>query len=197
MTKMIQTLGLLLFTLSVATGGELRIATVDLQRLTDHYVRAQEFTKDLKEREARLARELQGLRLKGLQLLKETESLKSASEEAALNADERDAKKRTWELRLADLREFEVRYEDTRAQQIAELQNRAATGRKRVLEEIASATRRIADVRGYNLVLNYSRASIGTSEVIHSKDVSDLTDAVLGDLNPTKAAIPNPLTPQK
>ena len=172
-----------------AFSAELRVATVDLQRLLTEYDRAQEVGKQLRNMQASLRNELEGLRLQGRTLLHETEELQKLTLDNALSTAERERKKREFESKLTDLREFDVRYDNLRAQRESELQTLAAQKNKRVVEEVVAATQSIGDAAGVNLILNASRANPLASTVVYSKGVEDITEKVLASLNkrtPTK-----------
>lgn len=165
---------------------ELKVATVDLQRLLTEYHRAQEVGKQLREKQVSFQKELEGLRLEGRTLIRETDELQKLSLDNALSSSERDAKKRAFEGKVADLRAFEVRYDTVRSQRETELQTFAAQNNKRVFEDVLSVTRALAEKQGINLVLNASRSNPVSSDVLYSKGVDDLTDSVLTSLNARK-----------
>jgi outer membrane protein len=162
---------------------ELKVATVDLQRLLTEYQRAQEVGKQLREKQVSFQKELDGLRLQGRTLVRETEELQKLVVDNALSTTERETKKRAFESKLTDLRAFEVRYDNFRAQRETELQSFAAQNNKRVIDEVVSATQSIGNASGVNLVLNASRANPAASDVLYSKGVEDITDKVLASLN--------------
>src|SRR5258705_10819676 len=91
--------------------GELKIVTVDLQRLLTEYERAKEAGKQLKEKQLSFQKELQGLQLEVRQLAGDLEELQKLSLDNALSGPERDAKRKAFESKLVDLRAFEVRYD--------------------------------------------------------------------------------------
>jgi outer membrane protein len=170
---------------------DLKIATLDLQRLMSEYYKAQSAFKALKEKESSFAKELDRLRLEVRQLAKESEDLRELAANNALSASERQEKKKSFEIKLTDLRAFEIRYDDFRGQAQAELQNSLAITQKRVLEDILSATKRIGDREGFNLVLNANKANPAASDVLFSKNIDDITERVLTSLNATKPAPPD------
>jgi outer membrane protein len=162
---------------------ELKVATVDVQRLLSEYDRAREVGKQLREMQVSFQNEMEGLRLQGRTLLRETEELQKLSLDNALSTNERETKKRALETKLTDLHSFEVRYDNFRAQREAELQSLAAQKNKRVIEDVVAATQSIGEASGVNLILNASRANPLTSAVVYSKGVEDITDKVLASLN--------------
>jgi Skp family chaperone for outer membrane proteins len=171
-----------LFVLS-SFAGELKIVTVDVQRLLAEYDQAKEAARQLRDKEVSFQKEVQGLRLEGRRLLTETDELKKSAEDNALSAAAREDKRKALEAKLADLRSFEVKYDDVRAQREAELRTLLAQTNKRIVEDVLTATRAIGEKEGANLVLNASRANPLTSDVLYAKDVPDVTDKVLGSLN--------------
>jgi outer membrane protein len=162
---------------------ELKVATVDVQRLLSEYDRAQEVAKQLREKQMAFQKELEGLRLQGRTLVRETDELQKLARDNALSTNERETKKRAFESKLTDLRTFEVRYDDLRAQREAELQSFAVQKNKRVIDEVVAATKSIGDASGLNLILNANRANPMASAVVYSKGVEDITDKVLASLN--------------
>lgn len=167
---------------------ELKIATVDLQRLLSEYHRAQEVGRQLREKQGSLQKELEGLRLEGRRLLAETDDLHKLTRDTALSSLERDNKRTILESKLADLRAFEVKYDNARAQREAALQAFAAQNNKRIMEDVAGATRAVADKNDIDLVLNANRANPFASDVLYSKNILDLTDTILASLNKSAPA---------
>lgn len=165
---------------------ELRIGTVDLQKVMSDYYRSQQLLNQLKQKEGSFLKEMEGMRLEVRKLAKETEDLRELTVDTALSAAERQAKKKSFELKLTDLREFEVRYDNIRAQREAEFQNYSIQSRKKILDEIISTTKQISDEGGFNLVLNANKSNPAASEVLFSKNVADITEKVVQALNATK-----------
>jgi len=162
---------------------ELKVATVDLQRLLSEYQRAQEVGKQLREKQVSFQKEIDGLRLELRSLVRDTEELQKLTVDNALSATERETKKRAFENKLTDLRAFEVRYDSVRTQRAAELESFAAQNNKRVMEEVVAATHSIGNAAGVNLILNANRANPMASDVLFAKGLEDITDKVLASLN--------------
>ena len=171
--------------------GDIKVATVDLQRLIKEYYRADEVAKQLEARHNALFKELIELRLDGDRMLKEAHDLEERCHDLALSDAAREEIKRKFELKVADLHAFELSYDQTRGQREAEFQNQAALANKRILNEILTATRSMGEKGGFNLVLNASKVNPVISDVIFTKNVDDITDTVLVSLNATKPA-PDP-----
>jgi outer membrane protein len=179
-------LGLIgIFTWSCAAG-ELKVATVDLQRVLTDYYKAQEVAKQLKEKQASFLKELDGIRLEGRKLVQEAEALRELAANDALSSTAREEKKKSFETRLTDLRAFEVRYDDLKSQREAELQLQASQSNKRILDDVMSATRFVGEQEGFNLILNANRANPVASDVLFARNVTDLTERIVTSLNATR-----------
>jgi outer membrane protein len=166
---------------------ELKIGTVDVQRLFKEYYRAEEVSKNLETRRQSMSKELSELRLDGNRLLKEAHDLQESSLDNALSQGAKEEKKRSLDLKLADLRAFELQFDQTRAEREDEFQNYFLQANKRVSDEISDATRGIGEKDGFNLILNLNnKTDMGLGEVVFTKNVADVTDKVLASLNATK-----------
>jgi len=174
---------LFVFFVCSSLAGELKIVTVDMQRLIAESEQAKSAAKQLREKEVSFQKEIQGLRLEARRLLSETEELRKAGEDNALSASAREDKRKAFETKLTDLRAFELKYDDVRSQREAELKTLAARTNKQIVDDVMTATRVVGEKEGANLVLNASRANPLTSDVLYSKDILDVTDKVLASLN--------------
>src|SRR6266853_684481 len=150
--KTILSIGLLLAFACFSRAAELKVATVDMQRLMAEYYKSQDVLKQLKEKESSFVKELEGLRLEGRKLVKEAENLKEESAINVLSAAERENKKKSFETKLLDLNTFQMRYDDLRAQREAELQGQLARSNKAIQDEVLSVTRYIGQREGFNLI---------------------------------------------
>ena len=119
----------------------MKIATIDLQRLWREYYRAEEAAKQMEARHNALFKALAELRLEGNRLRKEAGELQELSLDPALSASAREEKKKSFDLKLSDLRAFELRYDQARNERETEFQTQALQANKRIAENILSATR--------------------------------------------------------
>jgi len=112
--------GLVVFAVG-CPAAEVKVATLDLQRVLADYYKAQEAARELKVKEVSFLKEIEGLRLEGRRLVNEAEDLRRLSLDSVLSATERNAKKKGFEEKLLDVRAFEVEYDQTRSRGEAEL----------------------------------------------------------------------------
>lgn len=171
-----------------SVAADLKVAVVDLQQVVADYYKAQEMAKELKAEEVSFVREIEGLRLEGRKRLTEVEDLRRLSLDNALSASNRDEKKRNLETKLSDLNGFQIRYDEIKGQRESEFQMNAARVNRSIVEEVLSATKRVGDEQGFNLVLNVNKLSPTSSDVLFTKEVEDVTGKVLALLNRTRPA---------
>src|SRR6266513_2485469 len=107
-------------------GAEIKIGTLDLQKAVSEYYKWQEATKQMKAKEAVYLKDLETLRLEGSRLLKEAQELEELASSGALNVTQREEKKKSFEEKRVDLRQFQMRYDDFRSQKESELQTYSA-----------------------------------------------------------------------
>jgi Skp family chaperone for outer membrane proteins len=177
---------LLLPGLTVCHAADFKVATLDVQRVMSEYHKSQDAVKLLQQKEVSFAKELESLRLEGRKMVEDAEELRRLSLEPVLSVAERDRKKQGLDQKLADLHDFDVRYERARSERAAGLQAQAEILHRRVLEDVLVTTRAVGESEGFNLILNASRIHPESSEVFFSKNVTDLTGKVLAKLNATK-----------
>jgi len=169
---------------------ELRVATVDLQRVLAGYHKAQEAARELRAREVSLRKELDDLRLEGRKLAGEVDGLRTLSLDSALSASERTEKQKSFQSKLTDLQAFGVRYDQFKDQRAAELESYASRVNRSVLEDVMTATRSLGEKDGYHLIFNANRQNPVASDVLYTKGVEDVTEKVLARLNLTRPALP-------
>jgi len=173
-----------------SVAAEIKVGTLDLQKAVSEYYKWQEATRQMKAKEAAYLKDLETLRLEGSKLLKETQELEELAASSALSLTQREEKKKSFEDKRIDLRQFQMRYDDFRAQKENELQTYSTRTKKQILDEVLSVTKYIGEKEGFNLVLNANKTDPAISEVLFSKNVDDITGKVLQSLNATKSAEP-------
>lgn len=176
-----------LIVLSGATfAADLKVATVDLNRLLNEYYRSQDVAKELDAKHKALFDSIAELRLDGERLAKEANDLRQGALDPALKEAARTDKLKSLERKLGDVHAFELKYDQTRAEKETEFQLQVGQAKKTILNEVLTATRGIGEKEGFNLVLDASRSGPPT-DVVFAKNVTDLTDMVLASLNATRA----------
>jgi Skp family chaperone for outer membrane proteins len=167
----------------VCLAADFKVATLDLPRVLAEYREGRELAKSLQVKEVSFLKELENLRLEGRKLVDQAEELRRLSLEPVLSGPAREEKKKGFEQKLADLREFEVRYELVRSERQAEIQSQATRLQKRILDDVLLATRVVGEKEGYHFIFNASRFRPESGDVLFSRGVADVTDKVLLALN--------------
>ena len=174
---------------------DLKVATLDLPRVLAEYREGREAAKSLQIKEVSFLKELETLRLQGRNLVNQAEELRRLSLEPVLSGPAREEKQKGFEQKLADLREFEVRYERRRSEGEADLQSQAVRLQKRVLDDVLLATRIVGEKEGFQFIFNASRFRPESSDVLFSRGVADVTDKVLLALNAREPAMRGTIKP--
>ena len=169
------------FTLNAA---ELKVATVDLEKIFRNYYRTKIIDQDITEQ----GKVYRNYIARQAELLRKDEAIyrekRNASLNVALNPAERQKRQleaqeleKSLKMRRAELEQ----YASDRAKALQEL---AAKERLKVIDEIRSEIRRRAVLEGYTLVLDVSGRSINdTALVLYSAEALDITEKILTELN--------------
>ena len=187
MKKILPLLLLSALTLSISAS-ELKVATLDLQKVLSSYYKSEEAAKELRAKEVSFRKELEDLRLERGKRASEVEDLRRLSLDNALHADVRDEKRKNFELKLVDLRAFEVKAEGIQNQLETEWRGHVARTHERLLDDVLKVTHQVGEKEGFNLILNANKNQPATSDVLFVRAVEDLTPKVLAALNASKPA---------
>jgi Skp family chaperone for outer membrane proteins len=101
---------------------------------------------------------------------------------------EKAEKKKGFEAKLLGLRSFELSFQDAKSRKENELQVFFAQSNKRIVEDVMEATRSVGEREGFNLILNASKSSPESSDVLFTREVEDVTERILALLNAGKPA---------
>ena len=167
-----------------AAAAELKIATVDLEKVFNNYYRTkiidQNFSEQGKVYRNYIARQAEMLRKDELIY---REKLNSALN-VALTPAERQKREQEAQLLEKSLKMRRAELEQYAADRAKALQESAASERQKVIAEIRAEVRRRAAVAGYTLVLDSSGRSMNdTSIVLYSAEALDITEKVITELN--------------
>jgi outer membrane protein len=173
-----------LFLLSAPAMAQSRIGTVDLKKIFDNYWKKKEAEANLKEREADLVKEDKAMIDEYKKAKEEYQGSIADANNQALSTDERDKRKKVAEDKLKKLKLMEENigeFEKTAKTRLGEQSQRM---RSSIITEIRNAVSAKAKAAGYSLVIDTASESANLTPVIlYSNNESDLTDAVLSQLN--------------
>lgn len=166
-----------------------RIGTIDLRQVFDNYWKTKQADATLKDK----AGELDGDRKKMIdQYNKLKTDYKTALEKAneqAVSAEEREKRKKSAESKLAEMNDLESSITQFDRQARTSLDEQQRRMRDNILAEIRAIVELKAKSGGYSMVLDTAGETANrTPFVLYTNNESDITKAVLTQLNETAPA---------
>jgi outer membrane protein len=199
-----------LLALAVLSGGisraqddRLKIATVDMQALTQEYNKT-------KTTRAKMEKDIARVRVDGEERMKQLQELAKTVEALKKQIDDpsiAEAKRRdlmnTRQLKGQELQTLQAELEDFMKRKDRAVKEQILVDLKVILEEIRSKVRTHAESEGYDYVLD--KAGVSTSQVpilLYTKDATDITEVLLKTINegvpaPEEAAEPEKAPEEK
>lgn len=167
---------------------ELKIGTVDLDRVFNEHPKTQAADEELKQDEAAIEKEMDMMVAEGRALEEQVAKLRDAAKNPMLNEDARMEKRAEAEEKLTELQEFQVRARRTQETKLKQLRNRVMKSRQSIVDELLVAVEAFAQAEGYDLLLDRSGQTMNMIPlVLYSVDSLDVTDELIARL---KAAAP-------
>jgi outer membrane protein len=163
-----------------------RVATVDVKRLFDGYWRTKQAAANLKEQAADMAKEGKGFADDYTKARQDYQKLLDSTADTVISAEERDKRKAAAEKKLLEIRELEQTLQQYDRQATSTMQEKNRRMRDNILRDIREVVNSKAKAGGYALVLDTAAEGINNTPVVmYSSGDSDLTDAVLTQLQST------------
>jgi outer membrane protein len=166
-----------------------RVATVDVKRLFDGYWRTRQAAANLKEQAADMDKERKGFVDDYTKARQDYQKLLDSTADTVISAEERDKRKAAAEKKLLEIRELEQTVQQYDRQATSTMQEKNRRMRDNILRDIREVVNSKAKAGGYALVLDTAAEGINNTPVVmYSSGDSDLTDAVLTQLQSTAPA---------
>ncbi len=166
-----------------------RVATVDVKRLFDGYWRTKQAAANLKEQAADMDKERKGFVDDYTKARQDYQKLLDSTADTVISAEERDKRKAAAEKKLLEIRELEQTVQQYDRQATSTMQEKNRRMRDNILRDIREVVNSKAKAGGYALVLDTAAEGINNTPVVmYSSGDSDLTDAVLTQLQSTAPA---------
>jgi outer membrane protein len=180
-----------LLALAVFSGGisraqeaRLKIATVDMQALTQEYNKTKT-TRIKMEKDIERVKADGTERMKHLQeLAKTVEDLKKQSDDPAISEAKRRELMNSRQLKGQELQTLQAELEDFMKRKDRAVKEQIMVEMKVILDEIRAKVLKHAEGEGYDYVLD--KAGISTSQVpilLYTKDATDITEVLLKTIN--------------
>jgi len=185
---------LLVLVPGVTALAQTKLATVDLVKLFDNYWKTKQADGALKDLEAELKKELNGLRESHKKLTEDYQKLLADANDQAVSDEERERRKKTAESKLREIKESDetIKGYVTQADERLRLQSRRM--RDKIFEEIRGAVSAKAKAGNFALVLDTAAETPrGTPIIVYTNGENDLTANLLQELNATAPVdVPKP-----
>jgi Skp family chaperone for outer membrane proteins len=164
-----------------------RIATVDMRKLFDDYYKTKAARAQLDERKADMEKEHASMVEDWKKQKEDYQTTLASASDQAVSADEREKRKKLAEDKLKQVKKSEEGLVDYERSAQSTYSDQVSRVHDKVIEEIRSVLEAKAKSAGYALVFDV--AAVGTTGIpvvlYHSNSDSDLTQAILDQLNAT------------
>lgn len=177
---------------SVASAGaaaELKIATVDLDKVFTAHPKTQAAEAELKKSEEGVQEEMDQIVAEGRGLQEAVAKLREAAKNPLLTEEARLQKRDEAEEKLTELQEFELRARRTQETKVKQMREKVLKSRQAIVDELMAAVNHFAEAGGYDLVLDKSGMTMNAVPMVaYSNPALDVTDKLIEYLKATATA---------
>lgn len=164
--------------------GELKVATVDADRLLKGYHKTDLMDAHLEDQARDFSAEGEKMLAQHRRMKKEFESLRADARNSALSEEARDKRLQLAEDKLLDVMEYESRIRETALSRRQQLDDERKQMRLKLTDEIRDAIREFARKAGYTLILDSSPgAGGGFPPALYADKALDVTSEIEKVLN--------------
>ena len=174
---------------SAGWAAELKIATVDLDKVFTAHPKTQAAEAELKKSEDGVQEEMDQIVAEGRALQEEVAKLREAAKNPLLTEEARLQKRDAAEDKLTELQEFELRARRTQETKIKLMREKVLKSRQAIVDELMAAVNHFAEAGGYDLVLDKSGMTMNAVPMVaYSNPALDVTDKLIEYLKATASA---------
>ena len=173
---------------SVASTGaaELKIATVDLDKVFTAHPKTQAAEAELKTAENGVQEDMDKIAAEGRALQEEVAKLREAAKNPLLTEEARLQKRDEAEEKLTELQDFELRARRTQDTKLKQMREKVLKSRQTIVDELMAAVNHFAEAGGYDLVLDRSGMTMNAVPMVaYSSPALDVTDKLIEYLKAT------------
>ena len=168
------------FVASAAGAAELRVATVDLDKVFTAHPKTQAAEAELKKAEEAIQGEMEKMLAEGRALEETVSKLIDAARNPMLNEEARLKKRDEAEDKKTELQEFQVRVRRTQETKLKQMREQLMKTRQGIVDELTAAVADFAKAEGYDLVLDRSGMTMNAVPMlIYSNPELDVTDRLI------------------
>lgn len=183
--------GMMLAALTVSSHAQLKIGTVDMQKVFEGFYKKKQADAMLQEKGADADKVIRGWEEDYKKANEEYRKLVEGANDQAVSADERDKRKKAAETKLVDIREIEKSYNQFKREEGARIDEMKRRWQERIIQEIRDVISRKAKAGNFTMILDIGNR-LDLPYVLYTNGQNDMTDEVLSELNAT--APPGALT---
>ncbi len=171
----------------LATAGlaEMKVATVDLDKVFTAHPKTQAAEAELKKAEASVEGEMEQV-AEGLRALEaEVTKLREAARSPLLSDEARATKRAEAEDKLTELQEAQLRARRTQETKLKQLREQLMASRQGIVDELLKEVAAFAEAEGFDLVLDRSGMSMNMVPLaVYSAPELDVTERLIERLKP-------------
>ena len=165
---------------TVGGAAELKIATVDLDKVFTAHPKTQAAEAELKKAEEAIQGEMEKMLAEGRALEETAAKLIDAARNPMLNEEARLKKRDEAEDKKTELQEFQVRVRRTQETKLKQMREQLMKTRQGIVDELTVAVADFAKAEGYDLVLDRSGMTMNAVPMlVYSNPELDVTDRLI------------------
>ena len=187
--KMLLAAGLMAALVAGTCGAaELKIATVDLDKVFTAHPKTQAAEGELKKAEEGIQEEMDKMVAEGRGLEEQVTKLRDAAKNPLLTEDARLKKRNEAEEKLTELQEFQLRVRRTQETKLKQMREQVMKSRQGIVDELLVTVADFAKEEGYDMVLDRSGMTMNAVPLVtFSKPELDVTDRLIERLKTAAA----------
>lgn len=187
--KMLLAAGLMAALVAGTCGAaELRIATVDLDKVFTAHPKTQAAEGELKKAEEGIQEEMDKMVAEGRGLEEQVTKLRDAAKNPLLTEDARLKKRNEAEEKLTELQEFQLRVRRTQETKLKQMREQVMKSRQGIVDELLVTVADFAKEAGYDMVLDRSGMTMNAVPLVtFSKPELDVTEQLIERLKTVAA----------
>ena len=170
-----------------AAAAELKIATVDLEKVFAAHPQTQSAEADLKAAEDAIDMEMQKMVADARALGEQVAKLREEARSPILSDEARQKKRSEAEEKQMELEEFQLRARRTQESKLKQLREQLLKSRQGIVDELLEAVGDFGREEGYDLVLDRSGMTMNMIPLaVYSRPELDVTDRLIERLKAAK-----------
>lgn len=178
---------LILGALTVSSQAQLKIGTVDLQKVFEGYYKKRQADALLQDTGADADKEIKRMEDDYKKFNEEYRKLIEGANDQAVSADEREKRKKTAEAKLLEIKELEKNFLQFKRQAETSIGEQKKRYQEKIIQDIREVVSKKAQAGSFTMVFD-TGTRVDVPFLLYTNGQNDLTDEVLTELNATAPA---------